>query len=243
MSGHRFIIATLVMAFLLIVMPSCSHEGEELVPSIGVATYEVTYSKDLRDNSTFGTFLPHSVTCLYDSCHAKLTAAAPLGLAKIGIVIGASENFATVDFDNAKLLLSLNDMLGLGTEDGDGAGVEVKEAGELTDISGFMSAHLTIEPRSTDQASGSIDIFYIPFGTEKSTGALRPVDLGEKSGGLRLPGLVTAMNVKLGESNVMLLIKDVKRQDHADSREFERPRGFIEASRRDIVAMCDLLLN
>ncbi len=243
MSGHRFIIATFVMAFLLIVIPSCSHEGDELVPSVGVATYEVTYSKDLRDNSTFGTFLPHSVTCIYDSCHAKLMATAPLGLAKIGIVIGASGNFATVDFDNAKLLLSLNDMLGLGTEDSDGSGVEVKEAGELTDISGFMSAHLTIEPRSADQAGGSIDVFYIPFGAEKSTGALRPVDLGEKSGGPHLPGLVTAVNVKLGESNVMLLIKDVKRQDHVKPNEFERPRGFIEASRSDIVAMCDLLLN
>lgn len=232
-----------MMAFALIVTSSCSREEDAFVPSVGVATYEVTYSKDLRDNSTFGTFLPHSVTCIYDSCHAKLTATAPLGLAKIGIVLGKSGNFATVDFDNAKLLLSLNDMLGIGTEDGDGARVEVEEAGDLTDISGFMSSHLTIASRAVDQPSGSMDIFYIPFNAEKSTGALRPVDLGEQSASALLPGLITAVNVKMGESNVMLMIKDVRRQAHIEQREFERPRGFIEASRRDIVAMCDLLLN
>lgn len=223
---------------MLIVVAGCgSEEAEEGIPDAGFATYEVTYSKVLRDDPTFGAYLPRNVSCVYDSTGIKATASAPLGIVVLSIVMGPHGSFITTSFDKAKLLVPLGDLWEAGGSDNAEDGLTVVQSKSRQDIAGYLSTHLTISPKDPD-IHGCVDLFFVPFDTE-SPGRDR-WDVED----LRRPaGLITAMNISYDECNVMLLLKDVKRRDSIDRHEFERPRGYIEASKRDIVSVGNLLLN
>lgn len=223
---------------MLIVVAGCaSEEAVEGVPEAGSATYEVTYSKALRDDPTFGPYLPRNVSCVYDSTGIKATASAPLGIVVLSIVLGPHGSFITTSFDKAKLLVPLGDLWEAGGNADAADNLTVDEAGERQDVSGYLSTHLSISPKSPD-VHGSVDLFFAPFDADAHrSGEWEAEDLR------RPAGLITAMNINYGEHNVMLLLKDVRRLDSVDWREFERPRGYIEASKRDIVAVGNLLLN
>lgn len=223
---------------MLIVVAGCgSEEAEVGIPEAGRATYEVTYSKTLRDDATFGTYLPRNVSCIYDSTGIKATASAPLGIVALSIIMGPHGSFIATSFDKAKLLVPLGDLWEAGGSDNAADALSVVEADERQDISGFLSTHLTVCPKDPD-IHGKVDLFFVPFDAE--TAGRREWNVED----LRRPaGLITAMNINYDEHNVMLLLKDVKRLDSVDWHEFERPRGYIEASKRDIVSVGNLLLN
>lgn len=233
----------LILILVSVLFFSCKgEEGDAIVPYCGEATYEVSFSKDLRDDQAFGAFLPHNVICTFDSANLKMEASAPLSLARTSFVVSNDESFATIEFDNAKLLVSLSDLFGdLFSEDAqDNVVITVSE--ELVDISGYMSTHVFVTPKDDNSGSASIDFFYIPFGAQKSVGCTdnKPI---QASQWLRLPGLMTAMNAKLGDSNIMLVIKDFKEKESVSHDVFSRPFGFVEASRRDVIAIMDLMMN
>lgn len=237
----RSLLALATIAILTLTT-ACTEEAE-IVPSCGTATYEVTYSKDLRDDQSFGPALPHNLSCVFDSSNLKMTASAPFGLAKLGIYLTKNDSFVTIDFDRAKLLLSLEEFTGNASAIKDSLrNIEIIQSNDLIDISGFMSSHVTIRSKNNG-VDTSVDFFFIPFGCGKSCGQTEPLNLNVNSQWPRLPGLMTAMNVKFDDSNIMLVIKDVKPTEGIDRSEFERPRGYIEASRHDLMALSDLMLN
>ncbi len=245
MSDFRTPNTSQLILILVSVLFFCSCEGEEcnsVVPYCGEATYEVSFSKDLRDDQAFGAFLPHNVICTFDSANIKMEASAPLSLARTSFVVSNDESFATVEFDNAKLLISLNDLFGDLFSDQAQDNVVITVSDELVDISGYMSTHVFVTPKDDNSGSVSIDFFYIPFGAKKSVGCTDN-KLIQPSQWLRLPGLMTAMNAKLGDSNIMLVIKDFKEKESVKHDVFTRPFGFVEASRRDVIAIMDLMMN
>lgn len=223
---------------MIIVVASCgSEETEEGIPDAGRATYEVTYSKALRDDPTFGAYLPRNVSCVYDSTGIKATASAPLGIVVLSIVMGPHGSFLTTSFDKAKLLVPLGDLWEAGGSDNAADALTVTQSEARQDIAGYLSTHLTLSPKDPD-IHGCVDVFFVPFDPETTRRDKWDVE------DLRRPaGLITAMNISYDECNVMLLLKDVKRLGNVDRHEFERPRGYIEASKRDIVSVGNLLLN
>lgn len=223
---------------MLIVVASCGREeAEGGIPDAGRATYEVTYSKVLRDDPTFGAYLPRNVTCVYDSTGIKATASAPLGIVVLSIVMGPHGSFITTSFNKAKLLVPLGDLWEAGGSDNAADALTVTQSEARQDIAGYLSTHLSLSPKDPD-IHGCVDLFFVPFDSDSPERGEWDVE------DLRRPaGLITALNISYDECNVMLLLKYVKRLDSIDRHEFERPRGYIEASKRDIVSVGNLLLN
>lgn len=238
----RLPLLTLLLVSVLFLLSCQEKKDDSIVPFCGIATYEVSFSKDLREDQAFGSFLPHNVTCIFDSANLKMEANAPLSLARTSFVIGNEESFATVEFDNAKLLIPMYDLFGDIFSEQTQDNVKINISDELVDISGYMSTHFSVTPKDGNSDSASIDFFYIPFGAKKSVGRLDN-KLILSSQWLRLPGLMTAMNVKLGDSNIMLVIKDFNAEESVRPDNFTRPFGFVEASRRDVIAIMDLMMN
>ena len=240
---HRILsLFTTVFTTSILLMTACK-EDTKLVPYCGSATYEVTYSKDIGENNTIGPALPRTLTCVFDPANTKTKASAPFGLAKCAVVLTKKDSYITIDFDRAKLLLSLDEFTGnIGAYADSLHKVEIIESNELVNISDFMSQHVTVRLKNSD-SNVSVDFFFIPFGSEKDKGQTEKLHLFDNPQSARLPGLMTAMNVKYDECNIMLVIKDLKPKESVDKNEFERPRGYIEASRHDLLAMRDLMLN
>ncbi len=215
--------------------------NEACIPTCGEVSYEVTYSNDLRSDETFGSFLPHNLSCVYDSTNILMQATAPFGFARVAFVVGDEDKFAAIDFDNAKIIVSIEDLLGKIYSDSANRNFEVSE--DLTDISGFMSTRVSARLEDNNTDATSLDLFFIPFGECKERTHPTDINTIDLSHWPRQPGLLTALNLNINGCNIMLVIKDFKHIDSVDHNVFERPCGYIEASQRDILAMRDLMMN
>ena len=237
----KYLAAFIVALVCMVGCKKSDFEGENIIPLKGEVTYNVTYSEDLRQISTIGTFLPRSLKGIYDTCNVKLSARAPLGLANIDIVLSAKENYATVDFDKAKLLIKLGDIIPGDMTSDMAEMTKIEFSPNVTNISGYMSNCVVLEPEIASDIDERIEIFYVPFPNSASQAEVKSTAVSTQN--LNCLGLVTAINITYDESNMMMMLKEVKPNDKVSAKDFERPAGFIEASRQDILAMIDLIMN
>ncbi len=236
--------STLLIIALLSVVIACSDGTGERVPLKGEVTYDISYSDDITKSSEFGTFLPHTVKGLYDTTNIKLVINAPMGLVNVSCVVSNVEDFVAVDFDNAKLLLTMSELLDLDDAKVIAENLKITEFPGSTLIAGYTSQHVCITPDLADQEETRIDVFFVPF-HERPEGNITIADLFraklEKRGSS--PGVVTALNIRMGESNIMLRATKIESNEKVSTKDFERPGGHILASRKDLMSMVDIMLN
>lgn len=219
---------------------SCTEETKSTgVPMKGKVTYDIEYSSDLRNASSVGNFFPGTIDGVYDSTNFKLTAKAPLGLAKVDFVFSTNGDFALVEFDKQQMLIEIDQQLGniddimnsmlgnlvdkvegMPTELDD---VKVTELEGETEIAGLMSRHVVITPVGSEDESQKIDIFYAPFDKAAATEAKEYIQERMDNTGLNLPGVITAFSISTGETNVMLMLTKIQATDDVSPETFARP--------------------
>ncbi len=231
-------VAVAAVVFSFTRCTSCNDYGE--APHKGEIVYDVTYSEDLRDNKDFGPFLPYTVNAIYDTCNLKIMIKAPLGLASLDIIVGKEDDFCAITFDNAKIILRMEEMLC--AEDATIVAQEtrIRKYSEKQNIAGHMSERLSIMPNAEDSIDNRIDFFYVPFKDNDFQYDASSFFDKKRNHSAKLPGLMTGLNIKYGDTNIMMVISSYKASDKISPEDFERPAGYIEMSPQDFFTMMEL---
>lgn len=237
-------IQTLLVVVVMLLTYSCSGDDDGRIPLKGEVTYELMLSDDITSSTEFGSFLPHTVKGVYDTSNVKLMVSAPMGLVNVSFVLGEKEDFVAVDFDEAKLLLTMAEFFNQDEAMTIAENLTVTEEPELVNISGYMSRHVSVTPSIEDQSNSRIDVFFVPF-TGRDISNLSAVDLFKEKLAHKKssPGVVTAVNIRMGDSNIMMVAKKIRPLDGITKKDFQRPPGFIRANHKDLLSMMDIVLN
>lgn len=220
------------------VIVSCEKSDDKPIPTCGEVSYEVSYSEDLRQIQSVGSFLPHTAVGLFGEGNLKLTTSAPLGFAKMSLICNQKDIIATLDFDEMRLMTDLTPQ----ALDRDSVIKEAKviRRSGVYDICGYPSRQTTISLKGKDGISVIFDIFSAVV--DDCVPEPAEFDIDENFFAKeRDPLLVTALNIRIGDSNVILMLKSVKPLESVDPAQFGRPEGFIEAGAKDIVALGGLM--
>lgn len=188
--------------------------------------YEVDYSEDLRQLSTIGAFLPRSAIGVYDTTNFKISTSAPMSFAKVSLIHGASGDFMAISFNDVKLLTDFTSLVE-GT-DSTSSSVAIKTYDKETDICGFMSRQTTMNMLDVDGKNFKVDIFTAQADEAKS----------DSSAAI---GIVTAINIRFDDSNIIFMLKSVRPLEYVNPDEFMRPPGFIETSAKDFATLLELM--
>lgn len=227
-------------------LTSCAEEENHngVVPRKGEVTYDLTYSEELARTGDMGTFLPHSVSGIYDTANVKLISKAPLGLASISLTLGCEEDFIAIDLDQAKMLLRPQDLVSEEERNALTSKMKISVEPGITEISGFKSRHIVLTPDDTLDTDVVIDLFYAPFSgihIEESTDYRAFIFHRDQSSKRHFPGLITAIKTRVEDKEMQIMLKSVKAMDSITAEDFKRPEGFVETSRDELIAMVDML--
>ena len=228
-------------------LTSCAEEENQngVIPLKGEVTYDLTYSEELARTGDMGTFLPHSVSGIYDTANVKLISKAPLGLASISLTLGCEEDFIAIDLDQAKMLLRPQDLVSEEERNALTSKMKISVEPGITEISGFKSRHIVLTPDDTLDTDVVIDLFYAPFSgihIEESTDYRAFIFHRDQSSKRHFPGLITAIKTRVEDKEMQIMLKSVKAMDSITAEDFKRPEGFVETSRDELIAMVDMLI-
>lgn len=213
------------IALVVFLFAACNSSNEMTeIPQCGKVEYEISYSNDLRISNIFGQFLPRKLSGQYNTEGLRLSLQAGLGMLKAQFVCASVDSYVTVDFDGNKILLPLSQLINQTVNSPND--INVTYSSETYDIAGWQSKSMVFDlPTDEDSDPLHIEMFYVQ--TEKDI-TFKCDDMS-----MTLPGVMTGMNINSGESNVMLLLRNIEASDEDKASIFTRPDDHIQVTLSD----------
>ena len=225
--------------FLLLVsllFGACSSEKRVeggVPPSSGNVVYEVSYSKETREYSHIGQFLPSNLSGFYNKNGIKMSASIGFGMMKLDIVFTSVDSYIAIDFQDNKMVVPMDQVIIQDSIQSHKDDIMIMSSDSLVDVMGFPSKRLLIEaPVDGAEHNLFVEVYYAPL-----------PDVNNRIAGLpdfNVPGLITAMKINHGSGDVMLMLSELTEAEIDDSR-FERPQGFVPATIKDVFALGQLI--
>ena len=225
--------------FAVCSLVSCSSDDVVAIPPVGEAFYEVDYSEGIRNQPSFGDFLPRTAVGVYDSLNVKISASAPLGFAKIFFVFNDVESFMAADLNDIKLMSHISSSYFY--EDSLCHDVKFEQFAGTYDIAGIPSMRTSVKFRGAKGTIFKFDIFTAIGDSDEDLAFQEFTPDGNLFGRFSKPCLVTAVNARFGDENIILMLKSVRPVEQVKSGVFNVPDGYIEANVREVVTLYGLL--
>lgn len=229
MKIQRYIIYICMAA--MAIASSCSGDKLTKVPQSGVATYEVHYSQELKGDGMVSMFYPKVLESRFNENGIRFVAEGALGLASVNIVTTTENGFVTIDIDKKRFMMSPAEYFGNQMAQDVVSQAEVSYGDEEVEVQGWMSKSMHAV-HTTPMGKVVIDAFYVPVEKTQKLANV-PVDI---------PGLVTAMSIKMGDYNVMFSLSDIREENIEDS-EFTEPKGYQRVTFPEMIAEIGQLMQ
>lgn len=228
LSPYVKVLCSAALLLYALAMPSCgvSDDGVRL-PNRGRLVYEVDYSEDIRKLYSIGAFLPNSAFGMYDSTNFKITTSAPLSLAKVALIHSGENNFMSLTFNEMNVFTDFSSL----SED---SSFVSRTSDDLKEICGIPSRQTSISLLGEEGSEYRLDVFVAePDATIKAADENFPT--------LSASGLVTALSLRHGDSNIIFILKNIEPLESVNPEEFSRPQESIEISAENLVALMQIL--
>lgn len=206
----------------IVVLTACTGEPKiDYVPESAKLEYEVNYSEDLKSSGIAGQFLPRKLSGMYSDEGVKLTTSGALGMFKLDIVLTPQKSFITMDLDGKQMQFRLNDLFNdIATVSTDSF-VTILNDDTLFEIAGWQSKLMTLNCKTSEKLGEDlkVSVFYVPADFD------REFKFVENAPMTKIPGMITAVSLQLGLTNVLATLNSVKDCKVEPSNFFE-PRGY-----------------
>lgn len=216
--------AVIFCAALLSCTKEVAHEGG-VPPKSGAVEYEISYSKDVRDDMTIGQFLPRKLQGEYNSHGIKMGASCGLGMVDLNVVFTNKDSYMELALPDMHVILPIEKLVLQDSIDAHINEILVERDDNTVDVMGFQSKRLLISLTGSNEVAnkgfgpGQMEVFYAPL-----------PDVDHRIAGLpqfSVPGLITAMKLISDDSSVMFMLSKL-REKEVNDRVFERPAGAKE---------------
>lgn len=215
------------LAFVaMIVLTACSQGTKiDYVPDSAKLEYDVVYSEDLKSSGIAGQFLPRRLSGMYSSDGVKMSATGALGMFKLNVVLTPDRSFVTIDLEDERLMMDLNDMLNDMAEVSTDSFVRVLEDDTIIDISGWPSKHMSITCLTSEKLGYdlNVSVFYVEADFDREFRFVKNAPM------TKIPGMITAMSIHLGETNVLATLNSVE-DCKVEPSNFLEPRGYMKVN-------------
>lgn len=218
---------------------SCSSDRAVEVPPKGEVFYEVSYSEGIRNLQSFGEFLPRTAVGVYDSLNVKISASAPLGFAKIFFVFNSIESFVAMDLNDIKLMSQISSSYFY--EDSLCHDVKFEHFAETYEIAGIPSRRTTLKFNGAKGTIFKFDIFTALNNSDQNLEYQEFTPNNNLFDRFSKPCLVTAVNARFGDENIILMLKNIRPVDQVKPGVFSFPDGYMEANVREVITLYGLL--
>lgn len=216
---------TVLISLLVVVLTACSGDKIDYVPESAKLEYEVNYSEDLKSSGIVGQFLPRKLTGMYSEEGIKLTTSSALGMFKMDFVVTPKSSFVTIDLEDQRLKMELNQMLSDIASVSTDSFVSILHDDTVFEIAGWHSKLMTINCKTSDKLGNDLklSVFYVPADFD------REIQFVPNAPMTKVPGMITALSMQLGVSNVLATLNDVKDVKVEPSNFFD-PKGYQSVS-------------
>lgn len=219
---------------IVVLAAACSGDKIDYVPGSAKLEYDVNYSEDLKSSGIAGQFLPRKLLGVYSEEGVKLSTTGALGMFKLDIVLTPQKSFVVVDLEDQHMMMELNQILNDMATVSTDSFVTILNDDTLFEIAGWHSKLMTLNCNTKEKLGNDlkISVFYVPADFE------REFKFVENAPMTKIPGMITAMSIQLGVSNVLATLNNVEDTKVEPSNFFE-PRNCRNVS----LAEVDSLFN